>query len=207
VGFGEDDMGITQIKEWYNRFRDGRTSVEGDIRSGRPSTSRNDELIDQARTLGMQDRRVTVRELAVGGISTGSVHSILTDNLALQRVSAKFVHKLIQTFLAKHNIPVVRQTPFSPDMAPCDYWLCRCLGNNVWLGTTQLIPGTTKLIPHLKTQLKKTRFESRDDIFTENNNATRAAYTFSLARWRYATDAVCRREKIYVWARRYPPPC
>jgi hypothetical protein len=32
-------------------------------------------------------------------------------------------------------------------------------------------------------QLKRTRFESRDDIFTENNNATCAAYTFSLAHW------------------------
>jgi len=27
--------------------------------------------------------------------------------------------QLIQTFLAKHNIPVVRQAPYSPDMAPC----------------------------------------------------------------------------------------
>ena len=50
--------------------------------------------------------------------------------------------QLIQTFLAKHNIFVVRQAPYSPDMAPCDFWL----------------------FSHLKTQLKGTRFESRDDI-------------------------------------------
>jgi len=31
--------------------------------------------------------------------------------------------KLIETFLAKHNIPVVRQAPYSPDMAPCNFWL------------------------------------------------------------------------------------
>ena len=92
-----------------NQFKDGRTSVESDARFGRPSTSRNDELIDHVRTLVMQDRRVTVRELAEEvEISTGLVHSILTDNLALRRVSAKFVLKLIQTFLAKHNIPVLR---------------------------------------------------------------------------------------------------
>ena len=46
--------------------------------------------------------------------------------------------QLIQTFLVKHNIPVVRQAPYSPDMAPCDFWL----------------------FPHLKMQLKRTRFES-----------------------------------------------
>ena len=28
--------------------------------------------------------------------------------------------KLIQTFFAKHNIPVVWQAPYSPNMAPCD---------------------------------------------------------------------------------------
>ena len=94
--FGNDAMGIIQVKEWYNRYKDGRTSVESEARSGRPSTSRNDELINQVRTLVMQDRRVTVRELAEEvGISTGSVHSILTDDLAMQRVSAKFVPKLL----------------------------------------------------------------------------------------------------------------
>jgi len=93
--FGDDAMGITQIKEWYNRFKDGPTSGESDVRSGRPSTSRNDELIDQVRNLVMQGRRVTVREFSEEvGISIGSVHSILTDDLALRRVSAKFVLKL-----------------------------------------------------------------------------------------------------------------
>jgi histone-lysine N-methyltransferase SETMAR len=96
--FGDDAMGITQIKEWYNRFKDGRTSVESDARSGWLSTSRNDELIDQVRTLVMQDHRVTVRELAEEvAISSGSVHSILTDDLTMRRVSAKFMttHQLI----------------------------------------------------------------------------------------------------------------
>ena len=83
--FGDDAMGITQIKEWYNRFKDGRTSVESDARSGRPSTSQNDELIDQVWTLVMQDHRVTVRELVEEvGISNGLVHSILTDDLAMR---------------------------------------------------------------------------------------------------------------------------
>ena len=49
---------------------------------------------------------------------------------------------LIQAFLAKHNIPVVRQGPYSPHVAPCDFWL----------------------FPKLKMPLKGTRFESREDI-------------------------------------------
>ena len=94
--FGDDAMGITQIKDWYNRFNDGRTSVENDAYAGRCSTSRNDELTDQVQTFVMQDRRVTVRELAEEvGINTGSVHSILTDVLAMWRVFAKFMPKLL----------------------------------------------------------------------------------------------------------------
>jgi transposase len=49
---------------------------------------------------------------------------------------------LIQSFLAKHGIPVVRQAPYSPDMAPCDFWL----------------------FPKLKMPLKGSRFDSCEDI-------------------------------------------
>jgi hypothetical protein len=92
--FGDDAMNIVQVKEWYNRFKDGRTSVESDARPGRTSTNRNDELSEQVRTSVLQDRRFTVRGLAAGmGISTGSVHFILTDDLAMRRVCAKFVPK------------------------------------------------------------------------------------------------------------------
>jgi hypothetical protein len=112
-----------------HKLRSGTTNSKMTARRWRaslvlvgPQQAQMTSSIDQVRTLVIQDRRITVRELAEeGGISTGSVHSILTDNLALRRVSAKFVPKLIQTFLAKHNIPVVRQAPYSPDIAPCDY--------------------------------------------------------------------------------------
>ena len=94
--FGENAMSITRIKEWYNRFKDGATSVDSEPRHGRPSTSRNDIVIKEVRTLVMQDRRITVRELTDEvGISIGSVHTILTADLGLRRVSAKFVPKLL----------------------------------------------------------------------------------------------------------------
>jgi len=39
--YGEDAMGRTQVFDRFRRFKEGRTSVEGDPRSRRPSTSRN----------------------------------------------------------------------------------------------------------------------------------------------------------------------
>jgi len=94
--FGDDAMSITRIKEWYNCFKDGSTSVDTEPRHSRPSTSRNDNIIKEVWTLVMQDRRITVRELADEvGVSIGSVHTILTADLGLRRVSVKFVPKLL----------------------------------------------------------------------------------------------------------------
>ncbi|XP_076438852.1 protein GVQW3-like [Babylonia areolata] len=93
--FVEEAMGTTQIKEWYNHFKDGRTSVEIEAHSGSPSTSRNAIIIDQLKTLVMQDRRIMIRELADEmDVSTGSIHSIMQEDLGL-RISAKFLQKLL----------------------------------------------------------------------------------------------------------------
>jgi len=83
-------MSITRIKEWYNGFKDGSTSVDSEPRHGRPSTSRNDNVINPVQTLLMQDRRITVRELADEvGVSIGSVRTILTADLGVREIRAK----------------------------------------------------------------------------------------------------------------------
>ena len=88
---GNEALSPTQIKAI-----DGRASVESDPRSGRPSTSQKEEVMDQVREKVLEDRRLTVQEIvAEVGISTGSVHSILTEDLNLRRASAKFVPKLL----------------------------------------------------------------------------------------------------------------
>ncbi|XP_068234158.1 protein GVQW3-like [Palaemon carinicauda] len=85
--FGEETMGITQIKECYNRFKQGQTSVESKPRSGRPSSSRNDEFVENVRRIVEDDHRITINEITKElGISTGSVHTILMEDLAMRRV-------------------------------------------------------------------------------------------------------------------------
>jgi len=48
--YGEDAMGLTQVFDWFRRFKEGRTPFESNSRSGRPSKSRNDEMIAKVRT-------------------------------------------------------------------------------------------------------------------------------------------------------------
>jgi hypothetical protein len=92
----DDAMGATQIKEWFNRFKDGHTFADSDQCSGRPSTSLNANVIENVRPLILEDSRLTIREIADEvGIITGCAHSIVTEDLHMCRVVAKFVPKLL----------------------------------------------------------------------------------------------------------------
>jgi hypothetical protein len=90
--FGGECMSRTQCFEWYSHFETGRMSIDEDSRSGRPSTSIDDVHIDAVRHLILQNRCLTIREIAEDvGISFGSCQAILTEKLNMQCVAAKFV--------------------------------------------------------------------------------------------------------------------
>ncbi|GFU12606.1 HTH_48 domain-containing protein [Nephila pilipes] len=88
-------MGVTQIKEWFNRFKDGRTSAESEQRCGKPQTARSAANVERVRNLVMADRRLTVEIAEEVGVSKDSAHAILREVLNMNRVAAKFVPKLL----------------------------------------------------------------------------------------------------------------
>lgn len=131
--FGDDAMGVTQIKEWYNRFKNGRNSADSDQRTGRPSTCRNPEIINKVHSLIVEDRRLTVREIANDiGISEGSAHTILTEDLSMRRVAAKFVPKLLSCEQKEFRLDVAQ------DMLECvsddpDFLKTVITGDETWV--------------------------------------------------------------------------
>jgi len=62
--YGEDCLSRTQNHEWYQRFKSGRTSIEDDPKSGRPSISMDDDHVEKVVAVIRQNRRLTVREVA-----------------------------------------------------------------------------------------------------------------------------------------------
>ena len=87
--FKNECMNKTRIKEWYNRFKGGRTSVDSDSRSGRPSTTKTLDNIERVRLAIEGDRRLTVRELENDlGIPKTTVWEILNKILGMTRVCA-----------------------------------------------------------------------------------------------------------------------
>ena len=82
------------------------------------------------------------------GISIGSCHDIFSNVLGMKRVAVKFVPKLLNFEQKQRRMEVAQesltmpQPPYSPDMAPCDFFL----------------------FPKIKRTLKGCRFTAIDDI-------------------------------------------
>ena len=61
---GEDCLSRTQCHEWYWHFKSGRTSIEDNPKSGRLSTSMDDDHVEKALAVIRQNRHLTVHEVA-----------------------------------------------------------------------------------------------------------------------------------------------
>ena len=60
--------------------------MESELRPGKSSTRENEKVMDNVCEKVQEDGRLTVQEIATNvGISIGSVHSIITENLRLRR--------------------------------------------------------------------------------------------------------------------------
>jgi len=62
--YGEDCLSRRQCHVWYQGFKSGRTSIEDDPKSGRPSTSMDDDHVEKVLAVIRKNRRLTVREVA-----------------------------------------------------------------------------------------------------------------------------------------------
>jgi hypothetical protein len=78
-------------------------SVGEDPRPGRPSTSTDDDHVERVCAAICGNCRLTVREV---GISIGSCHQILTEELQMPRVSAKFVPRLLTDAQKENHVEI-----------------------------------------------------------------------------------------------------
>jgi len=96
TAFGEQAMGPSQTFQWFSRFKAGRTSIDDDERSGRPVSGSTLVMIERVRQIIREDRRRTIDEVSMLlGISHGTCHKILTEDLKIRRVASKFVPRLL----------------------------------------------------------------------------------------------------------------
>jgi hypothetical protein len=105
--FGDNATSQSKTSVWYKRFNDGRTFVEDDERSGRPSTSITPENIANVREASLAYRRRTIHNVCeVVGLPYGTVQRMLGANLNMRRISAKFVPRLLSDDRKAHRVSV-----------------------------------------------------------------------------------------------------
>ena len=94
--FGDSCMSRSRTFEWFGHFKKGRTSTANDDRSGRPSTATTPSKVEQVRAAVNQDRRHTTHDLcAEVGIGYASCRRILTEQLNMYWIAAKFVPRVL----------------------------------------------------------------------------------------------------------------
>jgi len=82
------------VYEWIKKFQHGRTSVKDEKKAGRPSTSITDSNVEDARAMILENRRVTIDEVANHfEISHCSAYDIIYNRLGFRKVCARWVPK------------------------------------------------------------------------------------------------------------------
>ena len=88
----------------------GGQSLKDDPRPGRPVTVATPEMVNKVYDIVMTGRRVTERYIAsTVGISQERVHSVMTEDLEMRKLSARWVPRLL-TVDQKHTRRTLSRT-------------------------------------------------------------------------------------------------
>ena len=135
TAYGPSCMNQSSVFQWHKRFKEGRESLRDDERCGRSREVRTSEMIGHWVPTGitvnkeyyievLREFRKTFRRKRPELFESGQWH-IHQDNAP--------VHKyiLVTDYLTQMGIKTVPHPPYSPDLAPCDFWLFPKLKENL----------------------------------------------------------------------------
>ncbi|GFR81266.1 transposase [Elysia marginata] len=136
-------------------FNEGKESLSDCPRPGRPKSCVNEQIIASIKKDIDGDPHISVQELSdTNGLSYGTVHTIITEHLRMKKNVLSQVKSAIneqrpkfstsRTLLLHDNagphqarattkslrelgIQVLPHPAYSPDLAPCDFWLFQIL--------------------------------------------------------------------------------
>ena len=92
--FGASYMNRASVFEWHKRFKEGRESVRDNERSKEVNPP---ELIGQIKIFMYKDRRVSIETIrAQFGVSVGTVHTIICEELKMRKICPKFVPRMLR---------------------------------------------------------------------------------------------------------------
>ena len=151
--YGDATQSTTMIFKWHKAFKEGWENVEDDPRSARPISSTNDQNVEVVQAVMAKGRQMSVRMIAEEtGLDKNAkqlqkwvqrVWTDIADDWVLHHDNVPAHTALsIREFLVKKNIPILPHPPYSPDLAPCDFYLFSKLKSKLkghHFGTTENI--------------------------------------------------------------------
>jgi hypothetical protein len=87
---GDEALCRSSVFEWFKRFKGGREDLQDDPRSGRPSTSRNADIIANICEMVTRDSRFRMMSNELN-INKETIRQILHEDLRKRKICAKFV--------------------------------------------------------------------------------------------------------------------
>jgi len=116
--YGDSAPSMATVKNWFNEFQRGRTSVFDEPRPGAPKTAITEDKVTKIHDLVLADRQLKVRELAeTVGISKDRVGHILHEILGMRKLSARWVPRLLTPDNKRNRVTTSEQgiTLFKPN--------------------------------------------------------------------------------------------
>lgn len=112
--YGEKVMSRPMVSRWRKAFIDGRTTIHDEERSGRPSTCSAPNIAEDIRSVIDLDRRLTLDEILSAlppsvEISRASLHRIITEDLKLSKVCARWVPRLLSEHHKEQRVDAALQ--------------------------------------------------------------------------------------------------
>ena len=108
--YGEQCPSKATIYNWINEFKRGRTSVTNVPPPGRPKTVSTAETLSTLEKLVMSDRRFKLSQLAMSmGIPKTTIYRMLTEDLGMKKVSARWVPKLLSPAQKQNRVEICNE--------------------------------------------------------------------------------------------------
>ena len=134
AAYGDQALSHSNVFQWYGRFHDGRKDAEDDPRSGRPTECRNVIFFDWQGVIHKEfnPKGVTVNAVYYKGVMERLLNKIRRvrpgmcesgDWFLLHDNAPSYNATTVKQFLAQRKMTVFDHSPYSPDLAPADYFL------------------------------------------------------------------------------------